>query len=67
MVLAFLVGGLLHAELAPLAAWLPVGITLMLCITFIGLDTKQLKPTWMHLVLLVVLQLMGLGFGMLPY
>lgn len=62
MVLAFLVGGLLHAELAPLAAWLPVGITLMLCITFIGLDTKQLKPTWMHLVLLLVLQLSGLLF-----
>ena len=62
MVLAFLVGGLLHAELAPLAAFLPVGITLMLYITFIGLDTKQLKPTWMHLVLLLVLQLMGVGF-----
>ena len=62
MVLAFLVGGLLHAELAPLAAFLPVGITLMLCITFIGLDTTQLKPTWMHLVLLLVLQIMGLAF-----
>lgn len=62
MVLAFVVGGLLHAELSPLAAYLPVGITLMLCITFIGLDTAQLRPTWMHLVLLSVLQLMGLGF-----
>ena len=62
MVLAFVVGGLLHAELSPLAAYLPVGITLMLCITFIGLDTAQLRPTWMHLVLLTVLQLMGLGF-----
>lgn len=62
MVLAFLVGGLLHAELAPLAAFLPVGITLMLCITFIGLDTTQLKPTWMHLVLLLVLQIMGVAF-----
>lgn len=62
MVLAFVVGGLLHAELSPLAAYLPVGITLMLCITFIGLDTAQLRPTWMHLVLLAVLQLMGLGF-----
>lgn len=62
MVLAFLVGGLLHAELAPLADWLPVGITLMLCITFIGLDTSQLKPTWMHLILLLVLQLMALFF-----
>lgn len=62
MVLAFAVGGLLHAELSPLAAYLPVGITLMLCITFIGLDTAQLRPTWMHLVLLAVLQLMGLGF-----
>lgn len=62
MVLAFLVGGLLHAELAPLAAFLPAGITLMLCITFIGLDTKQLKPTWMHLVLLLVLQIMGVAF-----
>lgn len=62
MVLAFLVGGLLHAELAPMAAWLPVGITAMLCITFIGLDTAQLKPTWMHLVLLLVLQLMAFVF-----
>lgn len=62
MVLAFLVGGLLHAQLSPLAVYLPVGITLMLCITFIGLDTAQLRPTWMHLVLLLALQLMGLGF-----
>ena len=62
MVLAFLVGGLLHAELSPLAVWLPVGITAMLSITFIGLDTKQLKPTYMHLVLLLVLQLMAFIF-----
>ena len=62
MVLAFLVGGLLHEQLFALAAWLPVGITLMLCITFIGLDVRQLKPTWMHLIVLLVLQLMGWGF-----
>ena len=62
MVLAFVVGGLLHAELSPLAAYLPVGITLMLCITFIGLDVKQLKPTWMHLILLLVLQFMAFAF-----
>ena len=56
MVLSFLVGGLLHAEIHDFGWLLPIGITVMLSITFIGLDTSQLKPRLMHLWVLLALQ-----------
>lgn len=67
MVLAFVVGGIFHAEIAPLRWMLPMGITLMLSITFIGLDVRRLRPTRLHLWVLLCLQAMGLGFWYLAY
>ena len=61
MVIAFVVGGVFHAEFAPLIDWLPLGIAFMLSITFIGIDTKRLRPTWMHLWLLLAIEAIGLG------
>lgn len=62
MILAFLVGGLFHSQLAPLGAWLPASVALMLSITFIGIDTSKLKPQRMHLWVLLGIQLIGMGF-----
>ena len=61
MVIAFLTGGIFHAELSQLTWVLPVGIGFMLSITFIGIDTKRLRPTWMHLWLLLAIEAIGLG------
>ena len=61
MVLAFALGALFHEELAPLIWWMPIGIAVMLSITFIGIDVHKLKPTWMHLRLLAAIQVMGIG------
>lgn len=61
MVLAFALGALFHAELAPLIWWMPIGISIMLSITFIGIDVRKLRPTWMHLRLLAAIQVMGIG------
>ncbi len=62
MVLAFVVGGIFHAEIAPMRSFLPWGIALMLSITFIGIDVKRLKPRRMHLWVLLVIQLLGFAF-----
>ena len=62
MIVAFLVGGLFHRQLAPLGAWLPASVALMLSITFIGIETARLKPQRMHLWVLLGIQLIGLGF-----
>ena len=61
MVLAFALGALFHAELAPLIWWMPIGIGIMLSITFIGIDVHKLRPSWMHLRLLTAIQVMGIG------
>ena len=44
MILGFLVGSVFHEELGFLTPILPVGIAIMLSITFIGMDTSRLKP-----------------------
>lgn len=62
MVLAFAVGGVFHEQLAPFIGWLPFGIAIMLSITFIGLDVRQLKPVRMHFRLLLAIQATGLFF-----
>lgn len=62
MLLAFVVGACFHREIAPFVWWLPIGIAIMLSITFIGLDVKKLKPRRMHLWLIVAIQLTGIGF-----
>lgn len=62
MIVAFLVGGLFHAQLAPLGAWLPASVALMLSITFVGIETTRLKPQRMHLWLLLGIQLIGVAF-----
>ena len=53
MVLAFLVGGIFHRQLAPLGDWLPASVALMLSITFLGIDASRLRPQRMHLWLLL--------------
>lgn len=62
MIVAFLVGGLFHKYLAPLGAYLPASVALMLSITFIGIETSRLKPRKMHLWVLLGIQLIGMGF-----
>ncbi len=61
MVIAFVVGGIFHAEISPFIGWLPLGIAFMLSITFIGIDTKRLRPSWMHLWVLLAIEAIGLG------
>ncbi len=61
MVIAFLVGGIFHADIAPLTWFLPIGIAFMLSITFIGIDRRRLRPRWMHLWLLLAIEVIGLG------
>ena len=61
MVLAFLAGGLFHEQLAPFEWWLPIGICVMLSITFIGLDVQKLRPVRMHFWLLLSIQTLGVG------
>ncbi len=61
MVIAFLIGGMFHREIAPFTWFLPVGISFMLSITFIGIDTKRLRPSMMHLWLLLAIEAIGLG------
>ncbi len=61
MVVAFVVGGVFHAEFSQLLPWLPLGIAFMLSVTFIGVDTKRLRPSWMHLWLLLAIEAIGLG------
>ncbi len=61
MVLAFVVGGLFHRQIAPFEWWLPIGISIMLSITFVGLDVRGLRPVRMHLWLLLSIQALGVG------
>ncbi|MBR5330470.1 MAG: hypothetical protein IKV13_03180 [Akkermansia sp.] len=62
MIVAFLVGGLFHKQLAPLGAYLPASVALMLSITFLGIEVARLKPQRMHLWLLLGIQMIGMGF-----
>lgn len=62
MVLAFVVGGFFHDAIDDFKYLLPIGIGLMLSITFVSLDTKRLKPQRMHLWLMLALQAFALGF-----
>lgn len=62
MIVAFLVGGLFHQQLASLGAYLPASVALMLSITFMGIEVARLKPQRMHLWLLLGIQLIGMGF-----
>lgn len=52
MVLGFLVGSVFHEELGFLTPILPVGIAVMLSITFIGMDTSRLRPRRKHISVL---------------
>ncbi len=62
MVLAFVVGGLFHETIDDFKWLLPIGIGVMLSITFVSLDTERLKPKRMHLWLMLALQLFAVGF-----
>ncbi len=55
MVLGFIVGSVFHEELAFLRPLLPVGIALMLTITFLGMDTARLKPQRKHITVIVAI------------
>lgn len=61
MIVAFLVGGLFHKQLAPFGVLLPASVALMLSITFMGIDTARLKPRRMHIWVLSCIQLIGMG------
>lgn len=64
MIVAFLVGGLFHKQLAPFGVLLPASVALMLSITFMGIDTARLKPRRMHVWVLSGIQLIGMsGWG----
>lgn len=64
MIVAFLVGGLFHKQLAPFGVLLPASVALMLSITFMGIDTARLKPRRMHIWVLSCIQLIGMsGWG----
>lgn len=56
MVLSFIIGGIFHSQISEYGWLLPYGITVMLTITFLGLDTAQLRPRLMHLWVLLALQ-----------
>jgi len=56
MVLSFIVGGIFHAEISSFGWLLPIGITVMLSITFLGLDVEQLRLRRMHIAVLLSLQ-----------
>lgn len=62
MVLAFVVGGFFHDTIDDFQILLPIGIGLMLSITFVSLDTTRLKPQRMHLWLMLALQVFALAF-----
>lgn len=62
MVLAFVVGGFFHDALDDFKYLLPIGIGLMLSITFVSLDTARLKPQRMHLWLMLALQVFAVAF-----
>ena len=61
MVLAFALGAFFHEQLAPFIWWMPIGIAVMLAITFIGIDAHKLKPQRMHIWLLLAIQAIGIG------
>lgn len=56
MVLSFIVGGIFHSEISSFGWLLPIGITVMLSITFLGLDVEQLRLRRMHIAVLLSLQ-----------
>lgn len=61
MVLAFIVGGMFYDSLSQLYWLQPLGIALMLSVTFVGVDAKKLKPTWLHMLIFLSIQVIGLG------
>lgn len=61
LVLAFLIGGFFHETLSGWNAWLPIGIALMLSITFIGIDVSKLRPHRLHLIIVFAIEVVGLG------
>lgn len=60
MILGFIVGSIFHSELAFMKPYLPIGIALMLSITFLGMDTSRLRPRRMHLTVLVAIYAIAL-------
>lgn len=58
--IAFLTGGLLPG-LHVLSFVIPFGVATMLTITFLGLDTRQMRPQWRHGAILAGNVLLGLG------
>ena len=61
MIFSFLVGGVFHESLSQLYWLQPIGIGLMLSVTFIGVELRKLKPTWMHILIFLCIQLIGIG------
>ncbi len=61
MVLAFVIGGMFYDSLAELSWLQPVGIAMMLSVTFVGVDVKKLKPTWLHILIFLGIQVIGIG------
>lgn len=61
MVLAFVVGGMFYDSLSQLYWLQPLGIAMMLSVTFVGVDIKKLKPSWLHMLVFLSIQVIGIG------
>lgn len=67
MLLAFVVGGVLHEPLSDMTWWLPVGIAFMITLSVLGLDAHRLAPRPLHGVLLLVWAALAAFFWGVPY
>lgn len=66
MLLAFVVGGVLHEDLADMTWWLPIGIALMLTLSFLGVDVHRLTPRPLHGWLLLTWAALAAFFWIVP-
>lgn len=67
MLMAFVVGGVLHSPLSAMTWWLPIGIALMLTFSFLGLDVHRLHPRPLHAWLLLTWAILTAFFWAVPY
>lgn len=60
LMIAFLTGGV-FSGLHVLSFIIPYGVAAMLTITFLGLETREMRPQWRHAAILAANVVMGLG------
>lgn len=59
---SFAIGGSCYQTISSMSQVLPYGIGFMLFITFVGVDFKKTRPQWMHLWIILAIQVIGLGY-----